>query len=103
MSRRGLQRFNGLLNDVRYAGRMMVRQRGFFLTAILTMALAIGVTTTFFSVAYGVLFRPLPWPDADRLVRLTETHVGATRQMPLMMSNIAYLPWTHEPTTIEAL
>jgi hypothetical protein len=37
------------------------------------------------------LWRPLPWPHADRLVRFTETHPGATRAMPLAMTNNAYL------------
>src|SRR5437667_69022 len=40
------------------------------------MALGIGATTTLFSVAYGVLLKPLPWPDADRLVRVSELRGG---------------------------
>src|SRR5215471_2930371 len=77
--------------DLRYGARLLVRQRGFSAVAILTIALGIGVTATLFSVFDAVLLRPLPWPDADRLVLLTETHEGATRDMPLLVTNSAYL------------
>ena len=66
----------GLIQDARYAMRLLRRQPGFTAVAILTMALGIGATTTLFSVAYGVLLKPLPWPHADRLVRVTETRAG---------------------------
>ena len=62
----------GLVQDVRYAARLLRRQPGYAAVAVLTMALGIGATTTLFSVAYGVLARPLPWPEADRLVRVYE-------------------------------
>src|SRR5262245_34178120 len=60
----------GLGNDLRYSVRLLGRQRAFGLIAILTMALSIGVMTTLFNVVDGVLLRPLPWPEPDRLVRL---------------------------------
>src|SRR6476661_6323719 len=80
-----------LFPDVRYGARVLVRQRGFAAVAMLTTALAIGITSTLFSVFDAVLLRPLPWPRADRLVRFTETHAGATREMPLSVTNGAYL------------
>ncbi len=61
-------RFTGLAQDVRYAARLLRRQPRHALLAILTMALGIGATTVLFSVAYGVLMKPLPWPHADRIV-----------------------------------
>jgi putative ABC transport system permease protein len=94
---------SGLGRDIRYGARALAHQRGFSLLAMLTIALAIGVTTTLFSVLDAVLFRPLPWFDADRLVRLTETHAGATRQIPQLMTNVGYLPWTVSPSTIDGL
>jgi predicted permease len=58
--------------DVRYTARTLVRAPGFALTAIVVTALGVGVNTAAFSVADFVLLRPLPFADADRLVRLCE-------------------------------
>src|SRR4030095_6785906 len=54
--------------DIRYAFRQLRRNPGFAATAIATLALGIGFNTAIFSVTYGVLWRPLPYPNADRLV-----------------------------------
>ena len=54
--------------DFKFAVRSLSRARGFTAIAVLTLALGIGATTTMFSVLDGVLLRPLPYPDADRLV-----------------------------------
>jgi len=59
-----------LLQDARYALAMMRRNKGFSAAGLLTLALGIGATTAVFSVVYGVLLRPLPYPAADRLVRV---------------------------------
>ena len=56
--------------DVVYAARGMRRARGFSLVVLVTLALGIGATTAMFSVVRGVLLRPLPFPDAERVVRL---------------------------------
>ncbi|MBI3401927.1 MAG: ABC transporter permease [Acidobacteria bacterium] len=93
----------GLWQDVRYAARLCRRQPGYALIATLTMALGIGATTTLFSVAYGVLARPLPWPDADRLVRLTETRKGNTGRIKGTITNGTYLSWNDRPSTVEAI
>ena len=52
------------VSDIRYAFRLMRRQPGFSAVAIVTMALGIGATTLIFSIADGVLLKPLPWPEA---------------------------------------
>jgi putative ABC transport system permease protein len=87
--------------DVRFAARMLVRSPGYGVVVIFTMALSIGATTTLFSLAYGVLMRPLPWFEPDRLVRLQETRGGQVSRVPWTMSNAAYLAWQEQPQTIE--
>ena len=93
----------GLIQDARYAMRLLRRDPGFTGVAILTMALGIGATTTLFSVAYGVLIKPLPWPHADRLVRVTETRAGRIGRVRGTVMNGTYLAWAEHPTTIDGL
>jgi putative ABC transport system permease protein len=71
-----------LAQDLRYAARGLRNTPGFTLTAVLTLAIGISGTTAVFSVINGVLLRPLPYPDADRLVAVSnvfpkdESHLG---------------------------
>jgi putative ABC transport system permease protein len=61
-----------LLRDVRHAARALARSRAFSAAATVTLALGIGATTAVFSVVYGVMLRPLPFPHADRLVQIVQ-------------------------------
>jgi predicted permease len=60
-----------VLQDLRYFLRQVVRDPGFTLTALISLALGIGATTAVFSVVYAALINPYPYPAADRIVRLT--------------------------------
>jgi len=86
-------RLVGVAHDLKYAVRLLRRRPGATLVTMLTMALGIGATTVLFSVAWGVLGKPLPWPDADRLVRLAEMRQGSTRRLPPILTNGTYLAW----------
>ncbi len=66
------------VSELRLAARGLRRSPGFTVAAVLTLALGIGGTTAMFSVVYGVLFRPLPYPDAERIVVLQERRADGT-------------------------
>ena len=66
-----------MINDLRIAFRNLTRVPGFALTFILTLGLGIGANTAIFSVINGVLLRPLPYPEADRIMRLRQPQTAA--------------------------
>jgi len=67
---RGLRPLEDMARDLRHAVRGLKRAPGFSLVVVLTLALGIGANTALFSVLRGVLFSPLPYPDADRIATL---------------------------------
>ena len=84
-----------LLRDVVSAARRLAGQRGFTLAALLILALGIGANTAMFSVVHGLLLRPLPYPDPERIVRVGESmSVGGgmltNRSMPLLQNAEAF-------------
>ena len=62
-----------IVTDGRFALRSLVRVRAVTMFAVLAFALGIGISTAVFSLFYGVLLKPLPFPDPDRLVVVYDT------------------------------
>lgn len=95
---------NTLFRDVRYALVTMRRSPWFTIAALATLALGIGATTVIFSVVYGLLVRPLPFPEAHQLVRLWEEHPGGqTAAGQRWLSNRTYEAWTAGAQTVEGI
>src|SRR5688500_6792304 len=81
-----------LLQDLRYALRTLLAKPGFALIAIVTLGLGIGANTAIFSFVNGILLRPLPYPEPDRLALIRET--AFKRGMPEMgISFPNFLDW----------
>jgi len=93
-----------LIQDIRYTVRMIGSSRGFSAAALLTIALGVGINTAVFSVVYGVLLRPLPYPEPDRLVRLSERHPGGISPLRApMLSSLTYNAWAGSARTVEGI
>jgi len=94
----------GVVQDTRYAWRLLKRQPAYAAVLVATIALGIAATAVLGSVTYGVLLKPLPWADAPRLVRLYESRQGGTQRFAPMLTNGAYLPWRDHPSsTLDAI
>ena len=93
----------GSMADVIYGFRMLRARPGAAAVTILTIALGVGAVTTLFSVAYGVLLRPLPWGDTERLIRVSETRGGREARVPGTIMNGSYVAWADNPQTIESI
>jgi putative ABC transport system permease protein len=93
----------GVVQDVRQGFRVLRREPMYAAIAVAAIALGIGATTTLFSVAYGVVWKPLPWPDPERLVRLEERRGGQTGRIPWTITSGTYLAWRGQSSTIEEI
>src|SRR5436190_4007790 len=88
------------LDDFRYAVRRLLGSSGFSAVAILTISLTIGANTAMFSFVNGLLLRPLPYPDSDRIVRVLERlPTGGVNGI----STLNYLDWTRENAVFESM
>jgi putative ABC transport system permease protein len=91
-----------LLRDIRHALRVLIASPGFTAVAVLALALGIGANTAMFSVVNAVLMRPLPFHDAERLVRIW----GSTPSKNIPFHNVFYADaadWKRESRSFEAM
>jgi len=84
-----------LWQDIRYGVRMLVKNRGFTAVAVLALALGIGVNTAVFSVADGLLWKPLPVPESERLAMVLELRPRQTEGW-VSVSPANYLDWQEQ-------
>jgi len=81
---------NTLLHDIRHGVRMLLKHKGFSAVAIIALGLGIGANTAIFSLVNGVLLRPLPFPNSDRIIYFG----GKNPAAGITDSNISYLDFT---------
>jgi predicted permease len=90
-----------LLRNVRFAVRSLARTPGFTFTVIVTLAVAIGANSAMFSAIDGVLLKPLPYPDADRLVRAS--HIAPSNSLLVAIPPRRLFDWTERSSAFETI
>ena len=90
------------MNALTIACRSLARRPSFTITAVLTLAFGVSTTTAMFSVVDAVLLKPLPFPNADRLVTVMESNPARTQSISLVAPG-RLLDWDHANRTFEAL
>jgi len=94
-------RMSGLVNDLRYAVRGLMRYPAFTAVAVLTLALGIGANTAVFTLVEGVLLKPLPFPESDHLVSIQ--HLGREGADELPISAGLYLLYKEQATSLSGI
>src|SRR6185369_17169513 len=87
--------------DLHYSARMILKRRGFAAIAITTLALGIGANTAIFSLVRGVLLRPLPFSEPERLIGIRESKVGEGHNNPMAFRTFAEI--RDKAQTIESI
>jgi putative ABC transport system permease protein len=99
---RGVRVIENVFEDARYSLRLLTKSPAFTFVVLLTLALGIGANTAIFSFANGILLRPLPYPQSDRLVVIDENALkrGANS---IMVSYPNYLDWKQQNTVFQGI
>jgi predicted permease len=98
--RRSVRWIDTFVKDVRYGLLLLRRDPAFALVAVSVMAIGIGANTAMFSLMDAALFKPLPFPEPERIVRVWETPTPTTRNG---MTTLNFLDWKRSSTSFEAL
>jgi putative ABC transport system permease protein len=90
-----------MFQDLRFGLRMLMKNPGFTLVAVLTLALGIGANTAIFSVVNALILRPLPYPDSERLVWVEEVSKKTNNSQPAWGAH--FLDWQEHSQTLESI
>lgn len=92
-----------IIQDIRYGARLLFKQPGFTVVAVVTLALGIGVNTAIFSVVHGVLLRPLPFKDSERVALVWHHGAEAAGGDRTPLSYADLLDWRAQNKSFESI
>src|SRR5882724_6037107 len=99
--RRGIPVLETLAQDLRFAVRMLLKDPGFTVVAVLILALGVGANTAMFSVVHAVLLKPLPYSDPDRIVTLASFWKADAGKGQVSAPD--YYDWRDQSSAFEAM
>jgi putative ABC transport system permease protein len=100
---RGTMWVESIMQDLRYALRLLVHSPGFTITCVLILAVGIGATTAIFSLVNSVLLQPLPFPHSNRLLWVSQQDHSVPGVVPESLSYPDYFDWRAQNHTLEGI